>query len=516
MMRLRSMLGLAAEMGTFRILGTRTDTEVVVEMDVKSSKSGKVFRRASALTLTLALGLAAGLSQGLTRAETAQQAQVPSPNDLSRAFISVAKQVKPAVVNIDVVEKARSMSRRSPFEGFPQIPGFGETPRRPRGTGSGVIISPDGFILTNNHVAADAEEIKVKLYDGRELKAVRVGTDQETDLAVIKVEARDLPYAKLGDSEKLEQGEWVIALGSPFGLQQTMTAGIVSATGRDLRQGTYDNYIQTDASINPGNSGGPLINLQGEVIGINTMIISQTGSSAGIGFAIPSNLASKIYAQLIKSGKVTRGYLGVTLKPVTPAVANAVGFTGTKGALVDDLAGDNVPAAKAGLRAGDVIVEFDGKPVQSAKQLIDVVADTPVGKTAQLKYVRDGKQETTSISLGERPSQIIARNSDPEGEAPDRGLVGKLGIRASTVTPDLAREYKLKIMTGVIVESVQPSSPAAEAGLTQGDVIHRINRTSVASQIELTRALASLRGEKEIVLQIERDGRLAFVTVTLD
>jgi serine protease Do len=485
-------------------------------MDLKSSNFGGVFKRATVLTLALALSLSAGLSQSVTTAEAAQQVQVPSPNDLSRAFINVAKQVKPAVVNIDVVEKARTSMRRSPFEGFPQIPGFGEAPRRPRGTGSGVIISPDGYILTNNHVAADAEDIKVKLHDGRELKAVRVGTDQETDLAVIKVEASGLPFAKLGDSEKLEQGEWVIALGSPFGLQQTMTAGIVSATGRDLRQGTYDNYIQTDASINPGNSGGPLVNLQGEVVGINTMIISQTGTSSGIGFAVPSNLASKIYTQLVKSGKVTRGYLGVSLKPVTPAVANAVGFTGTKGALVDDLAGDNVPAARAGLRAGDVIVEFDGKPVSSAKQLIDVVADTPVGKTTQLKYVRDGKQATTSISLAERPSQTVARNREPEGEGNDRGLVGKLGIRATTVTPDIAREFKLKITTGVVVESVQPGSPAAEAGMQQGDVIHRVNRTSVNSQTELMGALSSLRGEKEIVLQIERESRLQFITVTLD
>jgi serine protease Do len=492
-------------------------------MDSKSRAFGKVLNRTTVLTLTLALALTAGLSQSATRAQAAQQG-VPSPSEMSRAFISVAKQIKPAVVNIDVVEKARSMSRGRQLEGFPQIPGFpqfGESPRRPRGTGSGVIISADGYILTNNHVAADAEEIKVTLHDGRELKAVRVGTDQETDLAVIKVEAQNLPYAKLGDSEKLEQGEWVIALGSPFGLQQTMTAGIVSATGRDLRQGTYDNYIQTDASINPGNSGGPLVNLHGEVVGINTMIISQTGTSAGIGFAVPSNLATKIYTQLVKSGKVTRGYLGVTLRPVTPAVANAVGFSGTKGAVVEDLAGDNVPAARAGLRAGDVIVEFDGKPVSSAKQLIDVVADTPVGKTAQLKYVRDGKQEITSINLAERPSQLVARSSpEPEGEGAERGLVGKLGIRASTVTPDFARENKLKIMSGVVVESVQPNGPAAEAGLLQGDVIHRINRTPVASQIELTRALAMVRSDKEIVLQVERlvqgQSRLQYITVTLE
>lgn len=465
----------------------------------------------SALVLAVAAGLAFEFGGGASAQQS--QPQLPSPQDLSRTFISVAKQVKPAVVNIDVVEKSRRASVQLP-EGFPQIPGLG-APRRQRGTGSGVIISADGYILTNNHVAGDAEQINVKLADGREFKAKLVGKDTETDLAVIKIDARDLPFARLGDSERIEQGEWVIALGSPFGLQQTMTAGIVSATGRDLgvTAGQFTNFIQTDASINPGNSGGPLVNMQGEVIGINALIFSQTGTSSGIGFAVPSSLATKVYEQLIKDGKVTRGYLGIFLQPVSPALAKTVGFTGTEGAIVGDLAKEDSPAAKAGLRSGDVIVEFDGKHVRSPKQLTEMVADTPVGKMTQLKYVRDGRAETATIKLGERPKA----DGDP---APDRGEPdedgGKLGVLPANVTPDLARTMKLKIPTGVVIQGVQPDSPAAEAGLQRGDVIHRVNRTPITNRQDFYRAVSSLKGDKEITLQVERGNQLSFVSVTLE
>jgi serine protease Do len=467
----------------------------------------------------VAIAVTAGLGYSARDVIFAQQTQLPSPADLSQAFIAVAKKVKPAVVNIEVVERVRQSSSRRRFEGFPQIPGFPpfpDEPRRREGTGSGVIVSPEGYILTNRHVAGDADRITVKLADGRELRAKRIGMDDETDLAVIKVDAQDLPYARLGDSDRVEQGEWVLALGSPFGLQQTMTAGIVSATGRDLRLGTYDNYIQTDASINPGNSGGPLVNMQGEVVGINTLIYAppQTGGNVGIGFAIPSNLAHKVYEQLVKAGKVSRGYLGVNLSPVTPAVAKAVGFTGTEGALVGDLAGDNVPAAKAGLRSGDVIIEFDGKPIKSPRQLTDLVAETPVGKTTELRYVRDGRVQMTTISLAERPPRQSARAFEEPGE--DEPGAARLGIRGRTVTPEIARQLDLKIASGVAIESLQSDSPAAEAGLRHGDVIHRVNRTPVSSTDDLARALAALKGDKEVVLQIERSGTLAFVTVTLD
>lgn len=469
------------------------------------------------LVFALALAVASGLGLELRHVTFAQQGQaaaLPSPQDLSRTFINVAKQIKPAVVNVDVVEKTKRSSIQLP-EGFPQIPGLG-APRRQKGTGSGVIISADGYILTNNHVAGDADQINVKLADGRELKAKVIGKDTETDLAVIKVDAQDLSFARLGDSDKLEQGEWVIALGSPFGLQQTMTAGIVSATGRDLgaAAGQFTNFIQTDASINPGNSGGPLINMQGEVVGINTLIFSQTGTSSGIGFAIPSNLASKVYAQLIKTGKVTRGYLGVSLRPISPSLAKAVGYSGSDGALVNDLPTDYSPAASAGLRSGDVIVEFDGKRVTSPKQLTEMVADTPVGKPTQLKYFRDGRAETATVKLGERPSKTGAAEQ-PDKDDPEENTV-KLGVSVSDVNVSVAREMKLRIPTGVAISRVQPDSPAADAGLQPDDVIHRVNRTPVTNRQDYFRALASLKGEKEITLQVERGGQLQFVSLTLE
>jgi serine protease Do len=469
-----------------------------------------------ALIFALVIAVASGAGFELAHNASAQQSQLPSPADLSRTFISVARQVKPAVVNLDVVEKTRrSLSMTLP-EGFPKIPGFPDSqPRRQRGTGSGVIISPDGYILTNNHVAGDAEQINVKLADGREFKAKRIGVDAETDLAVIKIEAQGLPFAKLGNSEALEQGEWVIALGSPFGLEQTMTAGIVSATGRDLPGSQFTHFIQTDASINPGNSGGPLINMQGEVVGINTLIFSQSGTSSGIGFAIPSNLANKVYAQIIKGGKVTRGYLGVLLRPVTPAIAKTVGFEGKEGVLVQDIAKEDSPAAKAGLRSGDVITEFEGKPVKTPAQLTDLVADTPVGKPAQLKYVRDGRVQVTTVNLGERPPlEAEATSNDRDDNEEENGSA--LGISVMNVTPELARQLKLKVASGVVIQSVQPDGPAAEAGLGPRDVIHRLNRVPITNKQDLMRAMASLRGEKEVVLQVESRGQLQFVTLTLE
>jgi serine protease Do len=471
---------------------------------------------ARAFALAIALAVATGFGFELHGKALAQQgqAQLPSPQDLSRTFINVAKQIKPAVVNIDVVEKTKRASIRMP-EGFPQIPGFSDTPRRQKGTGSGVVISSDGYILTNNHVAGDAEQINVKLSDGREFKAKLVGKDNETDLAVVKIDAQNLSFARLGNSDSLEQGEWVIALGSPFGLQQTMTAGIVSATGRDLGAGAgqFTNYIQTDASINPGNSGGPLVNMQGEVVGINTLIFSQTGTSAGIGFAIPSNLATKVYAQLIKSGKVTRAYLGVFLQPVSPSLARTVGYTGTDGAVVNDLTTDS-PAARAGLRSGDVIVEFEGKHVTSPKQLTEIVADTPVGKSSVVKYVRDGKVETATISLGERPPKQGEDDQVNQSEPEEQG--GKLGASVSNVTPELARQLKLKVLTGVVIQNVQADSPAADAGLQRGDVIHRMNRVPVTNRQDFFRAMSALKGEKDLTLQVETNGQLRFVSVTLE
>src|SRR5205085_10360023 len=422
-------------------------------MGVNLSTIKQTRRGVAALTLAVALAIASALGVGIESRAFAQQQSLPSPVELSRSFVGVAKQVKPAVVNIDVIEKTQQRQSMQLPEGFPQIPGFPQSgdgqPRKARGTGSGVIISPDGYILTNNHVAGDAEQIKVKLADGRELKAKRIGTDKETDIALIKIDATNLPYARLGNSDKLEEGEWVLAFGSPFGLQQTMTAGIVSATGRDLgaQGGQFTNFIQTDASINPGNSGGPLVNMQGEVVGINTMIFSRSGGNEGIGFAIPANLVNKVYAQLLKSGKVTRAYLGVRPQEMTASIARNARYNGEGGVLVRDVSAEDSPAARAGLRSGDIIVEVDGKKVTSPKQLVETVADLPVGKSILVKYIRDGRPEMARVTLGERPGiedEAQPANNDDEGENP-----GKLGMSTTNVTPNLARQLKLRIASGV-------------------------------------------------------------------
>jgi serine protease Do len=481
---------------------------------IVNKKSNRIRTLIFALALVFALGI--GFSVEHIVSAQQQQTSLPSPADLSRTFVGIAKQIKPTVVNIDATEEAKRTSLRgggqTPLP-FP-VPGLGDEPRKQKGTGSGVIISADGYILTNDHVAGNATKLQVKLSDGREFKAKLVGTDPETDLAVIKIDAQGLPFAKLGDSDKVEQGEWVIALGSPFGLQQTMTAGIVSALGRDLGAAQqFTNFIQTDASINPGNSGGPLVNMNGEVIGINSLIYSQSGASEGIGFAIPSTLASKVYAQLIKNGRVTRAYLGVLPLEVTPAVAKSINFKGTEGALIRDLSKADSPAAKAGLRSGDIITEVDGKAIKTPKQLVETVADLPVGKQVKVKFVREGVEQTTTVTLGERPKPVTEEPEENEEEQPDDS---KLGAAVLNITPQMITQLKLKVSSGVLIQSVQPDSPAAEGGLRRGDVVHRINGKVITNRTDWAREIAALKNEKEIALQIERNGQFDFVTITIE
>jgi serine protease Do len=442
--------------------------------------------------------------------------QVVSPSSLSNTFREIAKAMKPTVVNISTVQKLPAMS-----EGIPKVPGFdfnfpGQSPHpfKQRGNGSGVIVTQDGYILTNNHVIGKADSIEVKLADGTKFKGKVVGKDELTDLAVVKIDLTNSPFASLGDSTSMEQGDWVVAIGSPFGLEQTITAGIVSAKGRYVG-GNYSDFIQTDASINPGNSGGPLVNMKGQVIGINTMIFSESGGNQGIGFAIPSNLVRNVYEQLVKNGKVIRGYLGVTITEVTPEKAKGLGLSTIEGALVNDVQ-PNTPAAKAGIQSGDLIISFDGKPVKNQHELTNTVALTPVGKKAEVKFIRDGKTQSAIVETAERKIGANSTLEDLEEDLPkEQQSSGKLGISASTLSSEQASE--LKIRSGVVVDQVSPESPAAEAGIRKGDIIHQINRQPIKSVEDLTNAMKSVNEGDTIVLQVERKGTgITFLTVNIE
>jgi serine protease Do len=442
-------------------------------------------------------------------------AEMPSPAELSNPFRAIARAVKPAVVHINIVEAVESSGQglELPFD-LPQ------GPRRRPGSGSGFIVREDGYILTNNHVVQKAEKIEVTMSDSKRYKATLVGTDPESDLAVIKIDETGLPYAVLGDSDVVEQGDWVLALGSPFGLQQTLTAGIVSATGRELRLdegvGQYSKFIQTDASINPGNSGGPLVNMRGEVVGINTLIFSRSGGAEGIGFAISSNTARQVYEQLVKSGRVIRGYLGVSVTDINEATARALGVETNSGALIADVPVGDTPAARAGLKSGDVITSFDGKPVKSSRQLTDAVAATPVGKSVLVDFIRAGRPESITVDVAQRPENVNARNNEAEPLRPEgQPKATRLGVSVQPVTPEIADQMRLKEPTGVLIRTVDPGSPASEAGLRHGDVIHRVGKTEIKSVEDLTEAIKLLASGEEVAIQVERNGRMSFVTITI-
>jgi serine protease Do len=435
----------------------------------------------------------------------------PSPAELSVSFREVAKAVKPAVVYVNIVERANVESGQPDFFG---VPGQG-TPRRREGAGSGFIVTEDGYILTNNHVVGNANKINVTLSDGKRFSA---------EIAVIKIDAGSLPIAVLGDSESLEQGDWVLAIGSPFGLQQTLTAGIVSATGRELRESQYNHYIQTDASINPGNSGGPLVNMQGEVVGINTMILTggpMSQGNIGIGFAIASNTARDVFKKLVRDGRVSRGYLGVSVTNLDEARAHALKLEPNAGVFVGEVPDPDSPAGKAGIQAKDVITAFNGKSVKAARELTETVAATPVGQTARVDFIRDGQAQSVTVQLVERPKNITARaipsdrgEGDSEGGATQQG---RLGIQGRTVTPETIDQMglKLKAPTGVFVASVQPGSAAAEAGVIHGDVIHGLDRAEIKSVEELAQTAKALK-PGDYLIEVERNRRTVFLTITIE
>lgn len=424
-------------------------------------------------------------------------------------FAKLSKKLKPTVVNIStsktIASQRRQHSGMDPFqeyfEKFFEMPRQ-QHPQKQKNLGSGFIISDDGFIITNNHVVNGADEIKVKLSDGREFRAEVKGGDEKFDLALLKIQAKgQLPVATLGDSDKLEIGEWVMAIGNPFGLAQTVTAGIVSAQGRVIGSGPYDDFIQTDASINPGNSGGPLFNLNGEVIGINTAILA---GGQGIGFAIPVNMAKSILTQLKEKGKVTRGWLGVSLQAVTPDLAQSFGLENEKGGLVAEVMEDS-PAEKAGLKGGDIILEFDGHAIHEMNELPRLVASTAVGKKVNVLVLRDGKQETVPVTIAQLK----------EGSEEDNTLNSdKLGVKVGQLPPDRAKQMGLQ--GGVMVTDVQPDSLAERAGFQEGDVIKEINGARISSVADYSKAVASVKKGQFMKVLLRRGHASLFAAVRAD
>ncbi|MCX8093705.1 MAG: DegQ family serine endoprotease [Candidatus Goldbacteria bacterium] len=424
-------------------------------------------------------------------------------------FKDVADAVKESVVNISTVTVIK---QTNPFYNDPffdddflyRFFGIPQGTFKTRSLGSGVIISADGYILTNNHVVEKADEITVKLYNQKEYKAKIVGRDKETDLAIIKINANGLKPAKIGDSDKVEVGDWVIAVGSPFGLEQTVTQGIISAKGRIIGAGPYDDFLQTDAAINPGNSGGPLINLDGEVIGINTAITSRSGGYEGVGFAIPINMAKKVYGDILQKGKVVRGWLGVAIQDLTPDLAKY--FKVDEGVLISQVF-TNGPAHKAGMQRGDVIIEFDGKKIKKYRELQSIVASTPVNKTVNVKVIRKGKEVNLKIKVGERNPDAILEPEKPEISQSENNL----GVTVSDITDDIASQYGISKGSGVVVIAVDPGSSAEDAGIMRGDIIHEINGKQIKNTSDFNEAVKTVEKNKQVVVLIERGNSMLYL-----
>ena len=447
----------------------------------------------------------------------AQEGGLENLRQTGKAFASVARQVSPSVVYIQVEstqEGATMTPFTSPFtdEFFKRffgepLPGMprGEAPqsqRREVSQGSGfVFASKDGllsdktYILTNNHVVEGAEKIRVKFQDGREFEAEVKGADPKSDVAVIEIKAGGLPALKWGDSTVIEVGEWVLAMGNPFGLSHTLTVGVVSAKGRtSLGISDYEDFIQTDAAINPGNSGGPLVNLDGEVVGVNTAILSRSGGYMGAGFAIPSNLARSIAEQLIDNGEVVRGYLGVVIQHLTADLADSFEIEQTGGILVAQVTDDS-PAQKAGLKVGDVIVGYQGKPVKDIGNFRNRVSLTPPGSRESLAIIRDGERREIKVTIGKLGDQQLMAEAPAES-------ADELGLSVQTLTPQLAQQFDTKAGEGVVVTQVRPASVAAMAGIKTGDVILQVNRKPIDNAASFNRAVGESRGDKRVLLLI--------------
>jgi serine protease Do len=470
---------------------------------------------------------------GLVPLESSLQpsyAQTQAPAVLAPdTFANLAKQVSGAVVNISAEKIVKNQMREMFREGVkrpkqgpaPENPlnpegpfrdffdkFFGEMPKsyKARSLGSGFIIDAKGYVVTNNHVVEGADKIKIILVGGKEYQATVKGRDPKTDLALIQIvnPPADLPFLKIGNSDTIQVGDWVLAVGNPFGLGHTVTQGIISAKGRVIGAGPYDNFLQTDASINPGNSGGPLLNLQGEVIGINTAILA---SGQGIGFATPSNIAKSIIPQLESKGKVVRGMIGVQVQNVTPELAKSFGMADAKGALVAQVNPES-PAAKAGIQRGDIIIEFNGIPIHEMNELPRMVADTAPGSKATLKILREGKEKTLNLT-------IVELTDERQGQAKEEGAAEKtvLGMEVQNLNPALAQQFSLRDNQGVVVVRVDSGTPAADAGIRPGDLILEVNGAVVGTVKEYQEAVATLKKDSVARFLVKRAGRTLYLTV---
>jgi len=434
-------------------------------------------------------------------------------------FADVAKTVTPAVVNIttsgaeEVSDSGHHRGRPEDFFGSPFGPRRFGPPMEPKerrggGQGSGVIVSPDGYVLTNNHVIAGAKTVTVTLPDKREFKGRIVGSDPKSDVAVVKIDGTQLPTIPWGDSSHLQVGEYVLAVGNPFGLNSTVTLGIVSALGRGHMGITqYEDFIQTDAAINPGNSGGALVNTRGELIGINTAIFSQTGGYQGVGFAVPTGMSKPIYESLVKTGKVVRGFLGIGIQDLNQDLAKSFGVTGSNGAVVTDVKEEG-PADKAGIKQGDVILSFQGTPIEDAVTLQRAVTRSAVGSNATVKVIRDGQEKELSVTIAELPDNPQVAKAEPgQGDQPLAGLA------VQELDRDTAQDLGLKgKIQGVVVTTVDPDSDAERAGLMPGDVIREINRKPVTSIKEFDQAASHLKKGQTVLVLINRRGASLYLS----
>ena len=486
---------------------------------IRDTRYFKVMTLTSAAISCLAIGLVVSSSLNWTCPAVAQNQINPSPGAIAatvsrpESFSGLAEKLSPSVVNIKVemVEKAGlnqpemeipdgpmgDLFKRF-FQEMPQAPHS----RRTQGAGSGVVIGKEGYILTNNHVVEGAKEVTVTFANQKEYKAQVVGRDPKTDLAVLKVKSKEsFPAVTMGDSDQLKVGDWVVAIGNPFGLNNTVTSGIVSAKGRVIGAGPYDDFIQTDASINPGNSGGPLINMQGELVGINTAILH---NGQGIGFAIPVNTAKPLVPQLISTGAVTRSYLGVNIQSITPELAKALNLRDRKGALVADVISGG-PADQGGIKRGDVIIAYNGKVVEDSHHLPALVAATPVNQEATVTILRNGQEQKLSMKVERLPGDKTV------SEKPMHPAAGKWGLQLRDVDPQVAQRFHLKEKEGAVVAGIEPGSRAEEAGIQRGDLILEVNRQPVHSAKDVLENIDRSKDKDHLLLLVQRDKGRFFV-----